>query len=455
MYAEFFNTKDQVYNEMKVVGHTFAPGLSKALWDVNLAQLQPTFLGMAKFPSIEGVKLENELGKEIGASGIVITSNGDVVKVNSEGKKIQVEGYSGLFHFSFPIIHKRRGTEIKVGKITIYSSNNVVFDKVKLGFVFIVINSIIKTLALWMLVLFISRRILSRPLAELAAATKKLDLDNLEDAKIDIKTSGKNELKILEKAFNFMVVKLLKGKNDLAESEKKYRGIFENALEGIFQITMEGRFIDANPALAGILGYKSPNELIKSITNIERQLYVDPRQRSQLIYSVQEQTRVENYECQLYRKNRSVIWVSIQTRSILEENGEIGHLEGILEDITERKRVEEELKEYRNHLEDLVKERTSELEKEITERKQVEIERVKLIGELQEALEQVKQLKGLIPICANCKKIRDDKGYWNHLESYIEKHSDAQFSHSICQECADELYGDEEWYKKRKKDGKI
>ena len=59
-------------------------------------------------------------------------------------------------------------------------------------------------------------------------------------------------------------------------------------------------------------------------------------------------------------------------------------------------------------------------------------------------------LSGLIPICANCKKIRDDKGYWNQLESYIEKHSEAQFSHGICEECAEELYGDSEWFKKRK-----
>lgn len=64
------------------------------------------------------------------------------------------------------------------------------------------------------------------------------------------------------------------------------------------------------------------------------------------------------------------------------------------------------------------------------------------------AQQQVEQLTGLLPICANCKKIRDDKGYWNNLETYIEKHSGAQFSHSICRECMVKLYGDEEWFKK-------
>ena len=75
--------------------------------------------------------------------------------------------------------------------------------------------------------------------------------------------------------------------------------------------------------------------------------------------------------------------------------------------------------------------------------------------ELEKALEEIKTLQGIIPICANCKKIRDDTGYWNHLESFIESHSDALFSHGMCPACADELYGDQEWYKKGKKQGKF
>lgn len=87
----------------------------------------------------------------------------------------------------------------------------------------------------------------------------------------------------------------------------------------------------------------------------------------------------------------------------------------------------------------------------VEKRKKATVDREKLIEELQEAVDNIKTLSGLVPICASCKKIRDDQGYWNQIESYIEKHSDAQFSHGICQECAEELYGDQEWYKKRKK----
>lgn len=82
------------------------------------------------------------------------------------------------------------------------------------------------------------------------------------------------------------------------------------------------------------------------------------------------------------------------------------------------------------------------LQTEIEERKRVEQERESLILQLKETLEKVNTLRGLIPICANCHSIRDDKGYWNRLEGYIQMHSDAEFSHSICPGCKKKLYPD-------------
>jgi hypothetical protein len=86
------------------------------------------------------------------------------------------------------------------------------------------------------------------------------------------------------------------------------------------------------------------------------------------------------------------------------------------------------------------------LSNEIDARIRSEKEREKLIADLQTALADVKTLSGLLPICAHCKKIRDDKGYWKQIEGYIQEHSDATFSHSICRECAKELYPDFDIY---------
>jgi len=90
---------------------------------------------------------------------------------------------------------------------------------------------------------------------------------------------------------------------------------------------------------------------------------------------------------------------------------------------------------------------------DVTERKRLEQERESLILALQEALNKVKTLSGLIPICASCKKIRDDKGYWNQLEVYISNHSDVLFSHGYCPDCAAQLYEELELLKKKVEDG--
>ncbi|MFH1139018.1 MAG: cache domain-containing protein [Pseudomonadota bacterium] len=102
---------------------------------------------------------------------------------------------------------------------------------------------------------------------------------------------------------------------------------------------------------------------------------------------------------------------------------------------SQNEKLTQELSEQNEHLEQRVKQRTIELEKEIEERKLAEMERERLIVELKHALAEVKTLQGFIPICAHCKKIRDDAGYWQQIENYIQERSGAEFSHSICPDC--------------------
>ena len=118
-----------------------------------------------------------------------------------------------------------------------------------------------------------------------------------------------------------------------------------------------------------------------------------------------------------------------------------------MHDITRRKQTEEALQNYREHLEELVKERTTNLEikneqlmTEIAQRKEAEGAREQLILELQDALLKIRTLSGLLPICSSCKKIRNDRGYWEQIEVFIRDHSEADFSHSICPECTKKLY---------------
>jgi PAS domain S-box-containing protein len=135
-----------------------------------------------------------------------------------------------------------------------------------------------------------------------------------------------------------------RAKEELNQSEERYRSIFENAQEGIYRSTPGGRIIMANPAMAKIFGYASPEELMSGITDVARQLYVDPEERAKIRQIIEEQGLVNNYETQFYRKDGSIIWVSMTTRAVRDEKGQILYYEGIDEDITDRKQSVERIR---------------------------------------------------------------------------------------------------------------
>lgn len=129
----------------------------------------------------------------------------------------------------------------------------------------------------------------------------------------------------------------------LQQAEEKYRTIFENAVDGIFQTTSQGHYISANPALASIYGYSSPEELIANLTNIGQQLYVDSNRRTQFMNLIQENDAVSDFESQIYTKDGKVIWISESSHVVRDTNGTLLYYEGSVQDINDRKQVEEEL----------------------------------------------------------------------------------------------------------------
>lgn len=133
----------------------------------------------------------------------------------------------------------------------------------------------------------------------------------------------------------------------LHEAEAKYRSIFENAVEGIFLIALDGRILAANPAAARMMGYDSPEEFITVVTDI-RQIYLDPDHRDELIHLVQTKGVVIGFEVQTRRKDGSVIWTSANVRALRDENGSVVGFVGMGVDITERKRIEEALRKERD-----------------------------------------------------------------------------------------------------------
>jgi two-component system, NarL family, sensor histidine kinase UhpB len=131
------------------------------------------------------------------------------------------------------------------------------------------------------------------------------------------------------------------------QAEEKYRSIFENAVEGIFQTTVDGRFLTANPAMARMLGYESPEELLGDISNISDQLYVEPGRREEFYQLALRDGFVSGFEVQMHRKDGDTVWVSANARAIYDAGGGISGYEGTVENITERKRAEEALRQIR------------------------------------------------------------------------------------------------------------
>jgi PAS domain S-box-containing protein len=136
----------------------------------------------------------------------------------------------------------------------------------------------------------------------------------------------------------------------LHESEDKYHSIVENAMEGIFQTTPEGRYISANPALARMIGYNTPEELIETVTDIPKQGYVNPEDRVRYLEILKERGTFQGFETQHYRKDGSIIWVSFNARAVRDPAGKVLYYEGTMEDVTVRKTADENLKRHAEKL---------------------------------------------------------------------------------------------------------
>jgi PAS domain S-box-containing protein len=133
----------------------------------------------------------------------------------------------------------------------------------------------------------------------------------------------------------------------LRQSEEKYRNIFENATEGIFQSTPEGRYITVNPSFARMAGYDSPADMLNSVVNIGRQLYANPGDRDRLKQLFEDPGYVRDFTAEIKRKDGSILWISINAKTVRDEEGKVLYYEGTTEDITERRQVLEALERQR------------------------------------------------------------------------------------------------------------
>jgi sigma-B regulation protein RsbU (phosphoserine phosphatase) len=130
----------------------------------------------------------------------------------------------------------------------------------------------------------------------------------------------------------------------LIEEKDNYYGVFDHLVEGVFRTTPDGHYLLANVALARIYGYESPAELVAGIKDIARNLYVEPGRRDEFIRLMQEHDTLSGFESKIYRKDETIIWIAENCRAVRDTEGKLLYYEGTVEDITERKRAEDQIR---------------------------------------------------------------------------------------------------------------
>lgn len=144
------------------------------------------------------------------------------------------------------------------------------------------------------------------------------------------------KIRVLQKRLEAQNIRLQHEIQKHKNTEARYRDSFENAVDGIFQSSIDGTYLKVNPALAQTYGYASPKDLIEKLTDISQPLYVQPQRRSEFVACFEQQETVLDFESQIYRQNGSVIWISETVRKVHDATGAFLFYEGTVRDITAR-----------------------------------------------------------------------------------------------------------------------
>jgi len=217
---EYRHTENSIREELKTNEQTFGQVLSVSVWDLDNQQMQNTINGMLVNPIVTGVKIEQD-GTLLAATGI-IESDAQIKQFRPDGtadiSAINLPQQNFSYHFN--IVYEFRGQSRTIANATIYSNSQAVMNRVEMGIILLIINSIFKTIALWLLFYWVGKRILIKPLNNLLHTINKVDLKHLDTLEIDLKSKGNTEFNVIESAFGDMVENLKSTKSQLLDIQQ-------------------------------------------------------------------------------------------------------------------------------------------------------------------------------------------------------------------------------------------
>ena len=220
---EYRHTQQTIISELNSYENIFGPLLGRGLWDLDREKIADVVQGLSQVPVIVGVKIERlHEGKLQPLDGVGEGGWSNELTKN-KGKYISStdDAFSDLFSYSFPIKYTILGEDRVLGKATLYSDASIILNRVQLGFIFLVINALIKGMALWFIFLWVSKKVLIQPLNILTDAIAKVKFNTLSDFSVDLKTNKDNELTSIERSFTSMVNELALSKEQVLDFNKK------------------------------------------------------------------------------------------------------------------------------------------------------------------------------------------------------------------------------------------
>ncbi len=218
MYTDWMRAENFLREDLQEVGNSIKQGVILAEWDFNNPQRDLIINGILELPTLIGVEVK----------GI---------------KETELYGEKGDIVIQYKLVHVEEEA-YDIGEMFVFSSSRIVFSRVRDGYVILLINAMIKSFFLWLIVIWVSKKLIQEPLSTLTEATKKLSLDNLETPggtpiQINIQTKGNNELKILETAFNFMIHNLFFARKELKKINQHLEKLVEERTEKLNQKTVK------------------------------------------------------------------------------------------------------------------------------------------------------------------------------------------------------------------------
>lgn len=349
IFWQYQDTKLIVTKEIEDSYAMVAPSLTKSLWDYNNEQINETLKGMELLPFISSVFLTD-------ISGEIYTSKG-IIKSDNFNKKRQDK----LIIFSAPLIHhlsnnnQTKNKQQVVGTLLIYGDNNELYQRMKLGVGLLIINALIKTLALWFTFIAVGRFMISKPLNAFTEATKRLNLNDNKPHNIDIHIAEKNELKDLEKSFNNMTLRLYDVKKELTYQSTILTSVLNGTPDLIFYkdyLNNDGTYLGCNRAFERFVG----QDKSKIIGHTDIDLFGEKvgtffREKDKIILL---ESKIKINEEWVDYPDGGRVLLSTSKAPLYNEDGEVLGVLGVSRDITQMHNAKQDIHDQKHFLQTII-----------------------------------------------------------------------------------------------------